>query len=49
MPSIYDGRVSVSVGDVTKDGLADVALGTEEGGPLARVYHGGTSPSWQTT
>ena len=37
----YYGRVSVAVGDVTGDGIADVALGTDESGPRVRVYRGG--------
>lgn len=41
LPSDYFGQVSVSVGDVTKDGVADIALGTNEGGPHARVFRGG--------
>lgn len=40
LPSVYAGPVSVAVGDADKDGVADVALGTSEGGPHARVYRG---------
>ncbi|MBP3960474.1 FG-GAP repeat protein [Gemmata sp. G18] len=35
------GRVSVAVGDVTGDGIADIAMGTDESGPHVRVYRGG--------
>lgn len=41
LPSVYAGRVSVSVGDVNKDGVGDIALGTEEGGARVRVFRGG--------
>ncbi|WP_162668352.1 FG-GAP-like repeat-containing protein [Gemmata massiliana] len=37
----YYGQVSVAVGDVTGDGIADIALGTDEGGARVRVYRGG--------
>ena len=33
--------VEVAVGDVTGDGVADIAVVTNEGGPRARVYRGG--------
>lgn len=39
-PSYTDG-VRVASGDVTGDGIADIAVGTEEGGPKVRVYRGG--------
>ncbi|MBN9523786.1 right-handed parallel beta-helix repeat-containing protein [bacterium] len=35
------GGVAVAVGDVTGDGVADIALGTDDGGPRARVIRGG--------
>jgi hypothetical protein len=38
----YTGPVFVAVGDVTGDGTADIALGTNQGGPLAQVFRGGT-------
>ena len=37
----YTGLVEVAVGDVTGDGVADIAVGTNEGGPRVRVYRGG--------
>ncbi|MFO0953440.1 MAG: Calx-beta domain-containing protein [Isosphaeraceae bacterium] len=37
----YYGTASLSVGDVTGDGVADIAVGTDDGGPRARVYRGG--------
>jgi hypothetical protein len=39
--SSYTGLVEVAVGDVTGDGVADVAVGTSEGRPRVRVYRGG--------
>lgn len=41
VPPTYTGQLSVAVGDVTGDGVGDVALGSNEGGPRARVYRGG--------
>lgn len=41
VPSTYAGILSVAVGDVTGDGVADIAFGSNEGGPHARVYRGG--------
>lgn len=38
----YKGPVFVAVGDVTGDGTDDIALGTNQGGPLAQVFRGGT-------
>jgi len=37
----YTGAVSVAVGDVTGDGVDDIAIGTNQGGARARVYRGG--------
>jgi len=37
----YTGAVSVAVGDVTNDGVADIAVGTSERGARTRVYRGG--------
>ena len=37
----YTGEVSVAVGDVTGDGVDDIAIGTNQGGARARVYRGG--------
>jgi hypothetical protein len=37
----YTGVLSVAVGDVTGDGVADVAVVSNESGPRARVYRGG--------
>jgi hypothetical protein len=37
----YTGYLSVSAGDVTGDGVADIAVGTNEGRPRARVFRGG--------
>jgi hypothetical protein len=34
-------RVSVAVADVTGDGIADIAVGTDESGPHIRVFRGG--------
>ena len=39
--STYTGLVEVAVGDVTGDGVADIAIGTNEGTPRVRVYRGG--------
>lgn len=39
--SWHYGAVSVATGDVTGDGVADIALGTDEGGPRAQVIRGG--------
>ncbi|HVK17820.1 MAG TPA: VCBS repeat-containing protein, partial [Fimbriiglobus sp.] len=39
--SSYTGVVEVAVGDVTGDGVADIAVVTNEGRPRARVYRGG--------
>jgi hypothetical protein len=41
VPSTYTGMLSVAVADVTGDGKADIALGSNEGGPQVRVYRGG--------
>ena len=37
----YTGLVEVAVGDVTGDGVADIAIGTNEGTARVRVYRGG--------
>jgi hypothetical protein len=37
----YTGTVSIAVGDVTGDGVADVAVGTNEQGPRAQLFRGG--------
>ena len=37
----YRGAVSVAVGDVTGDGIADIAVGTNAGGPHVRMFRGG--------
>jgi len=37
----YSGQVSVAVGDVTGDGIDDIAIGTDQGGSRVRVYRGG--------
>jgi hypothetical protein len=37
----YTGTVCLSAGDVTGDGVADVAVGTNEGRPRVRVFRGG--------
>jgi hypothetical protein len=37
----YAGAVSVAVGDVTGDGVADVALGSNDAGSHVRVFRGG--------
>jgi hypothetical protein len=39
--SSYTGQVEVAVGDVTGDGVDDIAVATNEGSPRARVYRGG--------
>jgi hypothetical protein len=39
--SAYTGAVEVAVGDVTGDGIDDIAVVTNEGSPRARVYRGG--------
>ncbi len=39
--SSYTGLVEVAVGDVTGDGVADVAVATNEGRVRVRVYRGG--------
>jgi hypothetical protein len=36
----YAGQVSVAVGDLTGDGVAEIALGTNRGGPHVRVVRG---------
>jgi hypothetical protein len=41
VPANYFGMLSVSVGDTTGDGVAEIALGSNEGGPRARLYRGG--------
>ena len=37
----YTGPVTVAIGDVNGDGVGEVALGTNENGPHARVFRGG--------
>ena len=39
---MYSGSVSVAVGDLTSDGVADIALGTNEIRARAQVFAGGT-------
>jgi len=41
VPASYTGVLSVAVGDVDGDGIADVALVSNEAAPRARVYRGG--------
>ena len=40
-PTAYAAAVALAVADVTGDGIADVALGTDEIGPRAQVIRGG--------
>ncbi len=42
VPASYVGSLSVAVGDVNGDGVADFALGSNEGGSRVRIYSGGT-------
>ena len=37
----YTGPVSVAVGDLTGDGVAEITIGTNENGARARVFRGG--------
>jgi hypothetical protein len=37
----FMGKLSVAVGDITGDGVADIALGMDQAGPKVRVYRGG--------
>jgi len=37
----YYGVASVAVGDVTGDGIGDIAVGSDDGGPVVRIYRGG--------
>src|SRR5262249_37979990 len=37
----YYGTASLSVGDVTGDGIAGIAVGVDNGGPKVRVFRGG--------
>lgn len=37
----YTGPISIAVGDVTGDGVADIAVGTNQGGARVRVFNGG--------
>jgi hypothetical protein len=37
----YTGKVSVAVGDVTGDGIMDIALGTNQGVPRVQLFRGG--------
>jgi Domain of unknown function (DUF4082)/Bacterial Ig-like domain/FG-GAP-like repeat/FG-GAP repeat len=40
-PTTYTGPVSVAMGDVNGDRIADIAFGTDENGPRAQVIRGG--------
>jgi photosystem II stability/assembly factor-like uncharacterized protein len=44
----FYGAPSIAVGDVNGDGVADVAVGSDDGGPMVRVYRGGDFASLAT-
>src|SRR5262249_34824233 len=37
----YYGQASLALGDITGDGIDDIAVGSDEAGPKVRIYRGG--------